>query len=305
MPLIFLGSTSYFELWIILQELLASLKTLKQTQLRWNTDSNQVLLTFTLEALSALLHPQRRWMVCGAAGGRGAAVEPPWRDIGRGGAITPPLSKEDSPAVAQTDRRRPVTSPSSQSTVFILYFSIRKSSVNLISSLLLPWHMDMRIHCCSCTTADCLFWLFRITGRSDLCLSFRQETCDNDDDFTIGWRDELPPGVQGCLRPKSPENSFLRVKPDTQAEMRQIMTCALYRRSYLHYIILWQKAKQYYTFGEDEEFECVTGFDLDGFQYINCLPDGSWSQISGRCISKSVFPLNQSTVILVVCYNSP
>uniref|UniRef100_A0A3P8N656 Complement component 6 n=1 Tax=Astatotilapia calliptera TaxID=8154 RepID=A0A3P8N656_ASTCA len=93
----------------------------------------------------------------------------------------------------------------------------------------------------------------------------KQETCDNDDDFTIGWRDELPPGVQGCLRPKSPENSFLR------------------------------KAKQYYTFGEDEEFECVTGFDLDGFQYINCLPDGSWSQISGRCISKSVFPLNQST----------
>uniref|UniRef100_A0A669CJW5 Complement component 6, duplicate 1 n=1 Tax=Oreochromis niloticus TaxID=8128 RepID=A0A669CJW5_ORENI len=96
----------------------------------------------------------------------------------------------------------------------------------------------------------------------------KQETCDNDDDFTIGWRDELPPGVQGCLRPKSPENSFLR------------------------------KAKQYYTFGEDEEFECFTGFDLDGFQYINCLPDGSWSQISGRCISKSVFPLNQSTVIL-------
>lgn len=169
MPLIFLGSTSYFELWII-----ASLKTLKQTQLRWNTDSNQVLLTFTLETLSALLHPQRRWMVCGAAGGRGAAVEPPWRDIGRGGAITPPLSKEDSPAVAQTDRRRPVTSPSSQSTVFILYFSIRKSSVNLISSLLLPWHMDMRIHCCSCTTADCLFWQFRITGGSDLCLSDRR-----------------------------------------------------------------------------------------------------------------------------------
>ncbi|XP_063334981.1 complement component C6 [Pelmatolapia mariae] len=88
----------------------------------------------------------------------------------------------------------------------------------------------------------------------------KQETCDNDDDFTIGWRDELPPGVQGCLRPKSPENSFLR------------------------------KAKQYYTFGEDEEFECVTGFDLDGFQYINCLPDGSWSQISGRCIRKICLP---------------
>lgn len=39
----------------------------------------------------------------------------------------------------------------------------------------------------------------------------RQETCDNDDDFTVGWRNELPPGVQGCLRPQSPDNSFLRV----------------------------------------------------------------------------------------------
>lgn len=87
-----------------------------------------------------------------------------------------------------------------------------------------------------------------------------QATCDNDDDFTVGWIDELPAGVQGCLRPKSPENSFLR------------------------------KAKQYYTFGEDEEFQCFTGFDLEGFQYINCLPDGTWSQPSGKCIRKICLP---------------
>ncbi|KAK9532802.1 hypothetical protein VZT92_010169 [Zoarces viviparus] len=88
----------------------------------------------------------------------------------------------------------------------------------------------------------------------------RQETCDNDDDFTVGWRDELPPGVQGCLRPQRPANSFLR------------------------------KAKQYYNFGEDEEFQCYTGFDLEGFQFINCLPDGSWSQPSGKCIRKLCLP---------------
>ncbi|KAM9322392.1 complement component C6 [Pholidichthys leucotaenia] len=88
----------------------------------------------------------------------------------------------------------------------------------------------------------------------------KQETCDNDDDFTMGWKDELPPGVQGCLRPKGPENSFLR------------------------------KAKQYYTFGEDEEFQCYTGFELEGFQYINCLPDGTWTQPSGRCIRKICLP---------------
>ncbi|XP_030290706.1 complement component C6 [Sparus aurata] len=88
----------------------------------------------------------------------------------------------------------------------------------------------------------------------------KQETCDNDDDFTEGWIEELPPGVQGCVRPKSPDNSFLR------------------------------KAKQYYNYGEDEEFTCYTGFDLEGFQYINCLPDGTWSQPSGRCTRNVCLP---------------
>ncbi|XP_058473381.1 complement component C6 isoform X2 [Solea solea] len=88
----------------------------------------------------------------------------------------------------------------------------------------------------------------------------KQETCDNDDDFTVGWRDELPPGVQGCLRPKRPENSFLR------------------------------KSKQYYSFGEDEEFECFTGFALEGFQFINCLPDGTWSSPQGKCMRNLCLP---------------
>ncbi|XP_056288243.1 complement component C6 isoform X1 [Pseudoliparis swirei] len=88
----------------------------------------------------------------------------------------------------------------------------------------------------------------------------KHESCDNDDDFSVGWRDELPPGVQGCLRPQRPANSFLR------------------------------KARQYYTFGEDEEFQCFSGFDLEGFQYINCLPDGSWTQPIGRCIRKLCLP---------------
>lgn len=47
---------------------------------------------------------------------------------------------------------------------------------------------------------------------------------------------------------------------------------------------LLQKAKQYYDFGEDEEFQCYTGFDLDGFQFINCLPDGTWTQPQGQCL---------------------
>lgn len=88
----------------------------------------------------------------------------------------------------------------------------------------------------------------------------KQETCDNDDDFTVGWRDELPPGVQGCLRPPRPDNSFLI------------------------------KSKQYYDFGEDEEFQCFTGFELVGFQFINCLPDGTWSQPQGHCTRRLCLP---------------
>ncbi|CAB1455493.1 unnamed protein product [Pleuronectes platessa] len=87
-----------------------------------------------------------------------------------------------------------------------------------------------------------------------------QGTCDNDEDFTVGWREELPPGVQGCVRPPRPESSFLR------------------------------KAKQYYDLGEEEEFQCFTGFDLEGFQFFNCLPDGTWSPPTGKCIKNLCLP---------------
>lgn len=88
----------------------------------------------------------------------------------------------------------------------------------------------------------------------------KHDTCDNDDDLIVGWVDKLPPGVQGCLRPQRPANSFLR------------------------------KAKQYYDFGEDEEFQCFTQFHLQGFQYINCLPDGTWTQPQGTCVRMFCLP---------------
>lgn len=64
-----------------------------------------------------------------------------------------------------------------------------------------------------CTAATGCLNQYRFTDNA-LIHTFlhRQDTCDNDDDFTVGWKDELPPGVQGCLRPQKPANSFLRVK---------------------------------------------------------------------------------------------
>uniref|UniRef100_A0A8C7LLS4 Complement component 6, duplicate 2 n=1 Tax=Oncorhynchus kisutch TaxID=8019 RepID=A0A8C7LLS4_ONCKI len=81
-----------------------------------------------------------------------------------------------------------------------------------------------------------------------------QNICVNDEDFaTEGRAEGLPPGVEGCPRPKRPANN-----------------------------------KRYYEFGDMEEFLCFTGFEMEGYQFINCRPDGTWTPPTGMCISKSV-----------------
>uniref|UniRef100_A0A671LXR3 Complement component 6 n=1 Tax=Sinocyclocheilus anshuiensis TaxID=1608454 RepID=A0A671LXR3_9TELE len=80
-----------------------------------------------------------------------------------------------------------------------------------------------------------------------------QNVCINDDDFkTEGSREsQLPPGASGCPKPHPPANSHLR-----------------------------------YDYGDHEEFFCFTGFELDGYQLIHCLQDGTWEKPKGRCIKK-------------------
>uniref|UniRef100_A0A6Q2ZIX9 Complement component 6 n=1 Tax=Esox lucius TaxID=8010 RepID=A0A6Q2ZIX9_ESOLU len=90
-------------------------------------------------------------------------------------------------------------------------------------------------------------------------ISIFQESnvCVNDEDFTTEGRAEgLPPGVEGCPRPKSPANSHLR------------------------------KDRRYYEFGDIEEFLCFTGFEMEGYQFISCRPDGTWTPPTGKCIRK-------------------
>ncbi|CAL8276430.1 unnamed protein product [Merluccius merluccius] len=82
----------------------------------------------------------------------------------------------------------------------------------------------------------------------------QQATCDNDDDFKVGLRDELPPGVVGCLRPKRVPNSYFR------------------------------QGKPYFGVGEAEEFTCFTGFENDGSSFIRCRPDFTWSDPNGECV---------------------
>uniref|UniRef100_A0A8C8D9P7 Complement component C6 n=1 Tax=Oncorhynchus tshawytscha TaxID=74940 RepID=A0A8C8D9P7_ONCTS len=39
--------------------------------------------------------------------------------------------------------------------------------------------------------------------------------------------------------------------------------------------------KRYYEFGDMEEFLCFTGFEMEGYQFINCRPDGTWTPPTG------------------------
>uniref|UniRef100_A0A8C6U7J1 Sushi domain-containing protein n=1 Tax=Neogobius melanostomus TaxID=47308 RepID=A0A8C6U7J1_9GOBI len=97
----------------------------------------------------------------------------------------------------------------------------------------------------------------------------KQETCDDDDADTRGWINELPPGFKGCLRPKRPDNGFLR------------------------------KSKQYYEQGEDEEFICFTGFELEGYQFFSCRKDGTWGQLMGRCVRQTCLPPDVSNEMVL------
>ncbi|KAJ8260745.1 hypothetical protein COCON_G00164680 [Conger conger] len=84
----------------------------------------------------------------------------------------------------------------------------------------------------------------------------KQDVCISDDEFEAEDRDKVEPGPPGCPRPQPPANSYLR------------------------------RDKKRYDFGEQEEMLCFTGFELQGFQYLRCLPTGKWSDPQGTCLKR-------------------
>ncbi|KAL4609208.1 complement component C6 [Arapaima gigas] len=96
---------------------------------------------------------------------------------------------------------------------------------------------------------DCFISIFQ---KQDVCIS-DDETVTEDPD------EELPPGTPGCSRPRPPLNSYLRIH------------------------------KRRFGFGEIQEILCLSGFEMEGYQYVRCLPDGTWSQTVGQCV-KHVCP---------------
>ncbi|KAG9354028.1 hypothetical protein JZ751_012152 [Albula glossodonta] len=84
----------------------------------------------------------------------------------------------------------------------------------------------------------------------------KQDVCISDDELEKESEQEELPGSPGCSKPKPPANSYLRLD------------------------------RKHYEFGEQEEVRCFTGFEMEGYQYIRCLPDGKWSDFMGACIKK-------------------
>ncbi|XP_073790444.1 complement component C6 isoform X2 [Danio rerio] len=89
-----------------------------------------------------------------------------------------------------------------------------------------------------------------------------QNVCINDDAFVTEDSSEsrLPPGTSGCAKPLPPANSHLRIN------------------------------KRQYDYGDHEEIICFTGFELQGFQLIHCLQDGTWEKPKAQCINKPYVP---------------
>ncbi|XP_051533125.1 complement component C6 [Myxocyprinus asiaticus] len=97
---------------------------------------------------------------------------------------------------------------------------------------------------------DCTISIFH---KQNVCLNDHASVTEGDSES------KLPPGASGCPKPHPPANSYLRIN------------------------------KRQYDYGDHEEFVCFTGYELDGYQLIHCLQDGTWEKPKGRCI-KQVCP---------------
>ncbi|KAJ8286752.1 hypothetical protein GJAV_G00042870 [Gymnothorax javanicus] len=85
----------------------------------------------------------------------------------------------------------------------------------------------------------------------------KQDVCISDDEMEKeADQKEVNPGSAGCSKPRPPANSYLRLD------------------------------KRHYDFGEQEEVLCLSGFEMEGYQYLRCLPEGKWSEAQGECIKR-------------------
>ncbi|XP_075040198.1 complement component C6 [Mixophyes fleayi] len=81
--------------------------------------------------------------------------------------------------------------------------------------------------------------------------------CINDDEDKKEVDQKHPDPERGCPKPQPPENA------------------------------LFINEKRWYAVAEEIEVVCYSGYELSGFQFLRCLPDGTWKQESHECVKKS------------------
>ncbi|XP_066567532.1 complement component C6 [Amia ocellicauda] len=88
---------------------------------------------------------------------------------------------------------------------------------------------------------------------------FQGETLCIHDNEVEKEDEQIPTGTDGpgCSKPPIPDNGYLRIN------------------------------KKRYHFGEMEELVCFTGFEMEGYPYVSCLPDGTWKVQKVQCIKES------------------
>ncbi|XP_071991648.1 complement component C6 isoform X2 [Engystomops pustulosus] len=90
----------------------------------------------------------------------------------------------------------------------------------------------------------CYVPLFEDKGA--LCINDEEDEKENDKD--------KPDPERGCKRPEPPENG------------------------------LFAKDKRWYDVAEEIEIICFSGYEVSGFQFLRCLPDGTWKQEAVECV---------------------
>ncbi|XP_069483298.1 complement component C6-like [Ambystoma mexicanum] len=111
---------------------------------------------------------------------------------------------------------------------------------------------------------DCHFSIFMNMGA----------LCINDDEEKKEVNINEPEPTTGCTTPQAPENGYFRIE------------------------------KKQYSVSEEAEVVCLSGYELVGYQFFQCLRDGSWRQHDVQCRSIVCKRPSVSEPVIIVPYKS-
>ncbi|OCU02571.1 complement C6, gene 1 L homeolog isoform X1 [Xenopus laevis] len=115
------------------------------------------------------------------------------------------------------------------------------------------------------------------TQEEDCSISLFEDTgalCINDEEDKKEVDQEEPERDSGCPKPELPENAYSL------------------------------NDKKWYSVAEQVEIQCVSGYELSGYQFLRCLPDGTWKQEDVECIRTACSRPEASENINIIQYKT-